>query len=72
MRRVRGRGHRLEQCLDENIAAAGIAGEPDAPLFQTAGRHAYPLSGAGAAKMFVNLAKRQDFGCNINEAADKQ
>jgi len=28
--------HNLEQYLDEYIAAAGIAGEPDAPLFQTA------------------------------------
>ena len=27
--------HSLEQYLDEYIAAAGIAGEPDAPLFQT-------------------------------------
>ena len=28
--------HSLEQYLDEYIAAAGIAGEPAAPLFQTA------------------------------------
>jgi integrase/recombinase XerD len=28
--------HSLEQYLDEYIAAAGIAGEPEAPLFQTA------------------------------------
>ena len=28
--------HCLEQYLDEYIAAAGIAGDPDAPLFQTA------------------------------------
>ena len=27
--------HSLEQYLDEYIAAAGIAGDPDAPLFQT-------------------------------------
>jgi hypothetical protein len=28
--------HSLEQCLEEYIAAAGIAGESDAPLFQAA------------------------------------
>ena len=28
--------HSLEQYLDEYIAAAGLAGDPDAPLFQTA------------------------------------
>ena len=30
--------HNLEQYLDEYIAAAGIAGDPDGPLFRTAGR----------------------------------
>jgi site-specific recombinase XerD len=30
--------HSLEQYLDEYIAAAGIAGDPDGPLFRTTGR----------------------------------
>jgi integrase/recombinase XerD len=30
--------HKLEQYLDEYIAAAGIAGDPDGPLFRTTGR----------------------------------
>src|SRR5271157_4165187 len=30
--------HSLEKLLDEYIAAAGIAGEPDGPLFRTTGR----------------------------------
>jgi site-specific recombinase XerD len=30
--------HNLEQYLDEYIAAAGIAGDPDVPLFRTTGR----------------------------------
>ena len=30
--------HNLEQYLDEYIAAAGIAGDPDGPLFRTTGR----------------------------------
>ena len=30
--------HTLEQLLDDYIAAAGIAGEPDSPLFRTTGR----------------------------------
>jgi site-specific recombinase XerD len=30
--------HTLEKYLDEYIAAAGVAGEPDAPLFRTTGR----------------------------------
>ena len=30
--------HTLEQLLDDYIAAAGIAGEPDGPLFRTTGR----------------------------------
>lgn len=30
--------HKLEQHLDEYIAAAGIAGDPDGPLFRTSGR----------------------------------
>jgi integrase/recombinase XerD len=29
--------HNLEQYLDEYIAAAGIAGDPDGPLFRTTG-----------------------------------
>ena len=38
--------HSLEQILDDYITAAGIAGEPDAPLFRTTGRKtgaAHPL-----------------------------
>ena len=30
--------HTLEQLLDDYIVAAGIAGEPDGPLFRTTGR----------------------------------
>jgi site-specific recombinase XerD len=30
--------HSLEQILDDYLAAAGVAGEPDAPLFRTTGR----------------------------------
>ena len=30
--------HNLEQYLDEYIVAAGIAGDPDGPLFRTTGR----------------------------------
>jgi integrase len=30
--------HNLEKYLDEYIAAAGIAGDPDVPLFRTTGR----------------------------------
>ncbi len=30
--------HNLEQYLDEYIAAAGLANDPDGPLFRTAGR----------------------------------
>ena len=37
--------HSLEQYLDEYIAAAGIAGEPDAPLFQTAAGKTGKLTG---------------------------
>ena len=37
--------HSLEQYLDEYIAAAGIAGEPDAPLFQTAAGKTGTLTG---------------------------
>nr|WP_254073576.1 tyrosine-type recombinase/integrase [Acidisphaera sp. S103] len=38
--------HSLEQILDDYLAAAGIAGEPDEPLFRTTGRKtgaAHPL-----------------------------
>jgi site-specific recombinase XerD len=37
--------HSLEQYLDEYIAAAGIAGNPDAPLFQTAAGKTGQLTG---------------------------
>ena len=37
--------HNLEQYLDEYIAAAGIAGDPDAPLFQTAAGETGTLTG---------------------------
>jgi site-specific recombinase XerD len=37
--------HNLEQYLDEYIAAAGIAGNPDAPLFQTAAGKTGALTG---------------------------
>jgi integrase/recombinase XerD len=37
--------HNLEQYLDEYIAAAGIAGDPDAPLFQTAAGKSGTLTG---------------------------
>ena len=37
--------HNLEQYLDEYIAAAGIAGDPDAPLFQTAAGKTGTLTG---------------------------
>jgi integrase/recombinase XerD len=37
--------HNLEQYLDEYIAAAGIAGNPHAPLFQTAADRTRTLSG---------------------------
>ena len=37
--------HNLEQYLDEYIAAAGIAGNPDAPLFQTAAGKTGQLTG---------------------------
>jgi hypothetical protein len=37
--------HSLEQYLDEYIAAAGIVGEPDAPLFQTAAGKTGQLTG---------------------------
>ncbi len=37
--------HSLEQYLDEYIAAAGIAGDPDAPLFQTAAGQTGQLTG---------------------------
>jgi integrase/recombinase XerD len=37
--------HSLEQYLDEYIAAAGIAGDPDAPLFQTAAGKTGTLTG---------------------------
>ena len=37
--------HSLEQYLDEYIAAAGIAGDPDAPLFQTAAGKTGALTG---------------------------
>ena len=37
--------HSLEQYLDEYITAAGIAGEPDAPLFQTAAGKTGTLTG---------------------------
>ncbi len=29
--------HKLEECLDESIASAGIADDKDAPLFRTTG-----------------------------------
>ena len=35
--------HNLEQYLDEYIAAAGIAGDPDGPFFRTTGRQDRPL-----------------------------
>jgi integrase len=37
--------HNLEQYLDEYIAAAGIAGDPHAPLFQTAAGKTGTLTG---------------------------
>ena len=37
--------HNLEQYLDEYIAAAGIAGDPDTPLFQTAAGKTGTLTG---------------------------
>ena len=37
--------HNLEEYLDEYIAAAGIAGEPDAPLFHTAAEKTGTLTG---------------------------
>jgi site-specific recombinase XerD len=37
--------HSLEQYLDEYISAAGIAGKPDAPLFQTAAGKTGTLTG---------------------------
>jgi len=37
--------HSLEQYLDEYITAAGIAGDPDAPLFQTAAGKTGQLTG---------------------------
>ena len=37
--------HNLEQYLDEYIAAAGIAGDPDGPLFQTAAGKTGTLTG---------------------------
>ena len=37
--------HNLEQYLDEYIAAAGITGNPDAPLFQTAAGKTGTLTG---------------------------
>ncbi len=37
--------HNLEEYLDEYIAAASIAGEPDAPLFQTAAGKTGALTG---------------------------
>ena len=37
--------HNLGQYFDEYIAAAGIAGEPDAPLFQTAAGKTGTLTG---------------------------
>ena len=37
--------HNLEQYLDEYIAAAGIAGDPDGPLFRTAAGKTGALTG---------------------------
>jgi integrase/recombinase XerD len=37
--------HNLEKYLDEYIAAAGIAGDPEGPLFRTAARKTGTLTG---------------------------
>jgi site-specific recombinase XerD len=39
--------HNLEQYLDEYLAAAGIAGDPDGPLFRTAAGKTGTLTGRG-------------------------
>jgi integrase len=51
--------HSLEQILDDYLAAAGIAGEPDGPLFRTTGRKtgaAHPLWQQDAYRMIQHRA----------------
>jgi hypothetical protein len=52
--------HNLEQDLDEDIAAAGIAGDPDGPLFRTTGRKTgkhQPIWQQDAYRMIQRRAK---------------
>ncbi len=62
--------HSLERYLDEYIAAAGIAGEPDAPLFQTAAGKAGALTGKAmwqqdAYRMIPRRTRRTDIKTSI-------
>jgi integrase/recombinase XerD len=53
--------HTLERYLDEYIASAGIAAEPDAPLFQSTGRktgQTHPLWQQDAYRMIQRRADR--------------
>ena len=55
--------HSLEQYLDEYIAAAGIAGDPDAPLFQTAVGKTGVLTGKALWQgVFTGVAVELDAG----------
>jgi len=52
--------HNLERYLDEYIAAAGIAGDPDGPLFRTTGRktgQAQPMWQQDAYRMIQRRAR---------------
>jgi hypothetical protein len=51
--------HRAAECLDGYIAMAGLAGQPDAPLWQHAPGHARLLTGdALTARGALDIVKR--------------
>jgi len=60
--------HNLEQYLDEYIAAAGIAGDPDGPLFRTTGRKTgkqHPMWQQDAYRMIQRRATAVDLKTKI-------
>lgn len=50
--------HTLEQLLDDYIAAAGIAGEPDSPLFRSTGRKTGQVQGLWQQDAYRMIQRR--------------
>ena len=59
---------KLETYLDDYLAAAGIAGDPDGPLFRTTGRStgtAHRMTQPDAYRMIERRAKQADIKTKI-------